>query len=183
MLKHLKEEPSLRVLDIGPTSPNNINFLTGMGHSIYMADIVQEAFESEWALTDQVEEDDLPPDVQAFCDQNLNFHDRRFDVVLLWATIDYLPPSLIPAVIARLHDCMELGGQMLAFFHTRTTSSEAVFYRYHLVDNTSIDMQHNAPYPVLRVYTNREVERLFKNFSGCKFFLARDNVLEVIVTR
>ncbi len=37
LLKHLREDESLRILDIGPTSSTNINFITGIGHSIYMA--------------------------------------------------------------------------------------------------------------------------------------------------
>jgi hypothetical protein len=37
------KEPGLRVLDIGSTSPTNINFLTELGQSVYMADLVEEA--------------------------------------------------------------------------------------------------------------------------------------------
>jgi hypothetical protein len=182
MLKHLKEEPNLRVLDIGPTSPNNINFLTGMGHSVYMADVVQEALEGHWAQPGS-DEQELSLAVNGFCEEHFNFHHRCFDVVLLWTAIDYLPDSLIPAVIARIHESTEPGGQLLAFFHSRTTGADAAYCRYHLVDSSNIDMQENEPHPVLRVCTNREIERLFKDFSGCKFFLARDNVYEVIVTR
>ena len=40
MLKYLKEEESLQVLDIGPTSASNINLLTSLGHSLYMAELV-----------------------------------------------------------------------------------------------------------------------------------------------
>ena len=186
MLQHLKEEPSLRVLDIGPTSPNNINFLTGMGHSVYMADIVQDAIEGNWTLPPDPsdERDDVTRyDVDRFYDQNFNFGDRRFEVVLLWTTIDYLPDAFIPPLVARLKDCMEPGGKLLAFFHTRSHGADTTFCRYHLVDSSEILMQEGEPYPVQRVYTNREIERTFKAFSGCRFFLARDNVYEVIIKR
>ena len=43
LLKYLKSEQGLRILDIGPTSPTNINFLTTLGHGVYMADVVNEA--------------------------------------------------------------------------------------------------------------------------------------------
>ena len=185
MLQHLKEEPSLRVLDIGPTSPNNINFLTNMGHSVYMADIVQDAVEGNWALPSDHREQqgEQRYDVERFYEQNFNFGDRRFEVVLLWTTIDYLPDPFIPALVSRLSDCMEPGGKLLAFFHTRSHGADTTFCRYHLVDSSEILMQEGEPYPVRRVYTNREIERLFKGFSGCRFFLARDNVYEVIITR
>jgi len=41
--KHLLAEPGLRVIDVGYTSPNNINFLTGQGHSVFLADLVHDA--------------------------------------------------------------------------------------------------------------------------------------------
>jgi hypothetical protein len=44
-------------------------------------------------------------------------------------------------------------------------------------------MQETDPFPVQRVYTNRGIERLFHDFSGSRFFLARDNLYEVILTR
>ena len=47
--KHLKSRESLRVLDIGPTSSTNINYVTSLGHSIYMANLVEEAAKPEWS--------------------------------------------------------------------------------------------------------------------------------------
>ncbi len=44
-------------------------------------------------------------------------------------------------------------------------------------------MQESEAYPVLRVYTNRKIEQLFRGWSGFKFLLAKDNLYEVIVTR
>jgi hypothetical protein len=34
-----------------------------------------------------------------------------------------------------------------------------------------------------RVFNNRHIENLFRDFSSIKFFLARDNVREVLVVR
>src|ERR1700743_2946365 len=48
LLKYLKAEQGLRILDIGPTSPTNINFLTTLGHGVYMADVVKEALRGNW---------------------------------------------------------------------------------------------------------------------------------------
>jgi hypothetical protein len=46
-----------------------------------------------------------------------------------------------------------------------------------------IEMQESAPHPVRRVYTNRNIEKLFSTFSNYRFFLAKDNLYEVIITR
>src|SRR5260370_36241541 len=48
LLKYLKSEQGLRILDIGPTSPTNINFLTTLGHGVYLADVVNEAPRGNW---------------------------------------------------------------------------------------------------------------------------------------
>jgi hypothetical protein len=34
-----------------------------------------------------------------------------------------------------------------------------------------------------RVFNNRNIENLFRDFGSIKFFLARDNVREVLVVR
>lgn len=186
MLKHLKTESNLRILDIGPTSPNNINFLTNMGHSVFMADLVHEALENDWTKPAAKSVDPAPEpviDIEKFLEQNLDFSGRMFDVILLWTTVDYIPEEFIQPIIDRFHECMNPGGRVLALFHTRLTGEETSFCRYHLTDKDSIDMQESEPYPVKRVYTNRNIEKLFKAYSNCKFFLAKDSFYEVIVTR
>ena len=50
LMKYLGTQESLRILDIGPTSSTNINYITSLGHSIYMANIVEEASKPEWII-------------------------------------------------------------------------------------------------------------------------------------
>lgn len=183
MLKHLRDEPGLRVLDIGPTSPQNINFLTGMGHSVYMADVVQEAMKPEWVVPAKEKGDAPGFNVEGFFEQNLNFHGREFDVVLLWATLDYIPEGLTKALVEHLQTATLPGGRVLAIFHSKKDGPYTAYCRYHLTDAAEIEMQESDPFPVQRVYTNRSIERLFEGFGANRFFLAKDNLYEVIVTR
>jgi hypothetical protein len=183
LLKHLKEEQSLRVLDIGPTSPSNINFLTSLGHSCYMADVVHEALTEDWATPPQEEGGAPGFDVGRFIEQTLDFGGRRFDVVLLWTTLDYIPEPLVQPLINHLYAAMQTGGRVLAIFHTKTTGPNTAYSRYHLTDGDSIEMQESEPHPVLQVYTNRMIEKLFSHFGNYRFFLAKDNIYEVIITR
>lgn len=182
LLKQLRSEENLRFLDIGPTSSHNINFLTGMGHSVYMADLVHEARTGNWQLPSPEGE---PPNwnIEGFLEQNLNFSSRKFDVVLLWTTLDYMPEPLIGAVIERLYESMNEGGRVLALFHTKMTGSDTAFCRYHLTEGDEIVAQESEALPILQVFTNRNIEKMFHDFSGYKFFLAKDNVYEVIITR
>src|ERR1700712_1371930 len=89
LAKHLKSEESLRILDIGPTSASNINFVTNLGHSIYMANLVDEAAKPEWVVPKSEGDSESVFDVDRFLHQNLDFSGRHFDVVTLWDTLDY----------------------------------------------------------------------------------------------
>lgn len=181
LLKHLSAQESLRVLDIGPTSSTNINYITSLGHSIYMANLVEEAAKPEWIVPGEGSE--APGfDVDGFLKANLNFSGRIFDVVIFWDTADYLPEPLLAPVFARIHEVLQPGGLMLAFFHA-TADADAVFNRYHLTETDVIEMQRAGNYPLLNVYSNRKIENMLSEFSNYRFFLAKDSLREVIITR
>jgi hypothetical protein len=181
LMKYLRAQESLRILDIGPTSSTNINYITSLGHSIYMANVVEEASKPEWLIPGEPGE---PPgyDVERFLETNLNFSGRIFDVVILWDTADYLPEPLVVPVLTRIHQVLQPGGLMLAFFH-QTSSPDTVFCRYHLTDTDVVEMQRAGNYPLLNVYNNRKIENMLSGFSNYRFFLAKDSLREVIITR
>ena len=181
LLKHLKTEESLRILDIGPTSSTNINYITSLGHSIYMANVVEEASKPEWVLPG-VDGGSPTFDVDRFLETNFNFSGRMFDVVILWDTADYLPEPLLGPVFTRIHDVLQPGGLMLAFFHA-TTSPETTFSRYHLTDTDVVEMQRAGEFPLLQISSNRKIENMLSKFSNYRFFLAKDSLREVIITR
>lgn len=186
ILERMRGEESLRILDIGPTSSGNINFITSLGHSIYLANLVEDAAKREWIVP---EEDGAGRfDVERFLATHLDFSGRGFDVVLFWDTADYLPEELLSPVLHRLHAVMAPGGQMLAMFHpapgvSSPSAPKADFHRYHLTDTSAVDVQRAGDFSVLHNYTNRQVEKLFEAFKGYNFFLSKDNMREVVVTR
>ena len=180
--KFMNSRESLRVLDIGPTSPTNISYVTGLGHSIYMTNLVQEAAKPEWVLpAEEGEPEEF--DVDRFITTNLAFAGREFDVVLFWDTADYLPQPLLAPVLNHIQQVMVRDGQLLAFFHTRDVGAETAFCRYHLTDTDMVEMQRAGDYPLLHIYNNRQIERLFSSFSSYRFFLAKDNLRDVTVAR
>jgi hypothetical protein len=105
-----------------------------------------------------------------------------FDVVILWDTADYLPEALVTPILARIHEVLQPGGLMLAFFH-QASAPDTVFCRYHLTDTDVVEMQHAGNYPLLNVYNNRKIENMLSRFSNYRFFLAKDSLREVIITR
>ena len=180
--KRLEAEPGLRIIDVGYTSPANINYLTELGHSVFLADLVPDACNTDWKIG--VDEDDKPVlNVQGFLDQALNFSGRMFDIVLLWTALDYLPEQFVAPVVAHFHASMNSGGQVLAFCHTRTKGEETVFCRFHLTRGNDVEVQLAQPFPIQRAFTNRSIEKLFAGWSGHRQFLSKDSVSEVIMTR
>ncbi len=180
--KRLQSEPGLHILDVGYTSPTNINYLTGLGHSIFLSDLVNDACAGDWQRG--ADEDGNPVwDVDGFLKQSLDFAGRKFDVVLLWTALDYLPEALVAPVVAHLTGAMNPGGQVLALFHVRMQGEETVHCRFHVTAGDDVEVQSARPFPIQRVFTNRSIERLFTGWSGHKQFLAKDGVSEVIMTR
>ena len=180
--KRLAAEPGLRILDVGYTSPANINYLSSLGHSIFLADLVHDACSQSW-ITGSDEDGNPIWDAESFLSQTLNFAGRTFDVVLLWTALDYLPEPFVAPVVAHLYDAMNPGGEVLAFFHTRTNGEENVHCRFHVTESDAVEIQLAEPFPIQRAFTNRSIERLFAAWSGHRQFLAKDSVSEVIITR
>jgi hypothetical protein len=180
--KRLQAEPGLRTIDVGFTSPANINFLTELGHSVFLSDLVHDACAENWqAGTD---EDGKPIwNIDGFLKQSLDFAGRTFDVVLLWTALDYLPEPFLAPVVAHLFSAMNPGGDVLAFFHTRMQGEETVHCRFHVTASDDVEVQLAEPFPIQRVFTNRSIERLFAGWPGHRQFLAKDSVSEVIMTR
>lgn len=180
--KRMESEPGLRIVDVGFTSPANINYLTGLGHSVFLADLVPDAWNTDWKTS--VDEDGNPIwNVQGFIEQALNFSGRTFDIVLLWTALDYLPEAFVVPVVAHLHESMHPGGQVLALCHTRTKGEEAVHCRFHLTAGDDVEVQLAQQFPIQRAFTNRSIEKLFAGWAGHRQFLAKDSVSEVIMTR
>ncbi len=183
MRKRMEKEPGLRIIDVGYTSPQNINLLTTLGHSLYMSDLVRDAWAENWKTTQEGEISQPVWNVQGYLDQTLNFSGRTFDVVLLWTALDYLPEPLVQPVVDRLFSAMNPGGQVLALFHTRMQGEEKVLCRFHVTQGSDIEVQLTEQFPIQRAFTNRSIERLFAGWSGHKVYLAKDSISEVIVTR
>lgn len=180
--KRLQTEPGLRLIDVGYTSPSNINYLTSLGHSVYMADLVHDACSGDWKTGE--DEDGNPIwNVEGFLKQTFSFSGRLFDVVLLWTALDYLPQAFVEPIVTRLHESMNPGGQVLAFFHTKMQGEETTRCRYHVTPGDEVEMQLTQQFPIQRAFTNRSIEKLFAGWGGHRQFLAKDSVSEVLMTR
>lgn len=189
----LKSDNTLCVLDVGATSASNIRFFTERGHKIYSQDLLEAS--TDPSLLTRDEQGQPVIDSKKFLDENLNYPNAHFDLVFCWNLPDYLDESLVKPLVARLWSVMKPGGMLLVFFHTREAGPDAPYYRYHLTPtdvlemhalNSKRDPKKGAAaknFTLQRVFNNRHIENLFHDYASLKFFLARDNVREVLVVR
>ena len=190
----------LCVLDLGSTSPSNIRFFTERSHKIYSEDLLVAS--TDPSLVTKDEQGNVVLDSRQFLSDNLVYPAAHFDVVFCWNLADYLDESLVRPVMGRLWSVLKPGGVLLAFFHTKDAGPDSPCYRFHIVGKDTLEMQrivlkrearrgptgaiHTAiadGFRLQRVFNNRHIETLFRDFASIKFFLARDNVREVLVVR
>lgn len=193
----LKSEETLSVLDLGATSASNIRFFAERGHRICSEDLLEASTDPALVTTDEHGQKVL--DSKKFLEENLVYPNAQFDVVFCWNLTDYLDESLVKPVVARLWSLMKPGGLLLAFFHTREAGPDAPYYRYHVTGTDTLEVtpvvakrdQRKEPvnaagtrsFTLQRVFNNRHIENLFRDFASLKFFLSRDNIREVLVVR
>ena len=180
-IRYISHEEGLKVLDLGATSPANITFMTGLGHKFHQEDVLFAAADKSLIVANG--EGGTTVDVERFLNENLSFRREEFDATLFWDLADYLPEPLVKPVIERVQVAMKPGGIMLALFHTRDAGPNAPFYRYHIASKESLELQPAHPFKLQRVFNNRHIENLFRDFASIKFFLSRDNIREVLVVR
>jgi len=183
----------LCILDLGSTSPTNIRLFTGRGHRIYSEDLLTASTDPELLAKD--EQGAVVLDSRKFLADNLVYPAAHFDVVLCWNLPDYLDESLVKPVVGRLWSVLKPGGMLLAFFHTRDAGPDSPCHRFHIVGADTLEMTkivlrrearrgptgavHTAitdGFQLQRVFNNRHIETLFRDFASIKFFLARDNI-------
>ncbi len=184
----LNSQEGLCVLDLGSTSAHNIRFLTERGHKNYSDDLLAASVDPD--LKGQDEQGNTVIDAKKFVDENLKYENGLFDIVLCWNLPDYMEESLVKPTVDKLWSAMKPGGLLLAFFHTRDAGPDAPCYRYHITGTDTLDMQQvklpggsKSGLRLQRVFNNRHIENLFRDFASIKFFLARDNIREVLVVR
>ena len=168
------------ILDLGGISEANIEYLSGHGGKIHTVDLI-DCYDSGVAAG-SAERYSLEA-AHGFVDQYLNFARTQFDAILAWDSLEFLDSDALHLTIPRLAEILRPGGVLLAFFHTQARGETVPLHRYSIqgVDELALAPRKERAMP--NTFNNRSLERLFQDFDSVKFFLTRDNLREVIVTR
>jgi len=163
----IQDQSGLSLLDLGGINQSNVSFITSLGHRLHSEDFLRPAGAGE------------PESLAA----SLDFPQHSLDGVLLWDVLEFLPPSALKEAIARLHQIVKPGCCLLSFFHAEEKAPEVPCYSYRISDARTLLLAPRGMRPAVQLFNNRSIEKLFQQFHSVKFFLARDHLREVIVTR
>ncbi|HEY1939731.1 MAG TPA: methyltransferase domain-containing protein [Candidatus Angelobacter sp.] len=175
------EEKKKCVLDLGPTSPTNIALLTELDVRVYNEDILHESQDPSYMV--KQEDGSVQIDSTRFFAENLDYPEGQFDAILFWDVADYLPEPLVKPLVERLQAMLKPKGHLLAFFHTKDAGAESLYSRHHIVQKDILELEPVQGFQLQRIFNNRHIENLFKDFASRKFFLGRDNIREVLMVR
>lgn len=175
----LRGNQGLRVLDLGGATQANVSFITDLGHKIYsdafLRAVDAAAFPSGAGPSSA--------EAESFLDQTLSFPEAHFDGVLVWDALEFLPPAMLKATVDRLFKIVKPGAYLLVFLHADDKAASVPVYSYRIASANSLHLSHREMRRPVQRFNNRGVEKLFQRFQSVKFFLARDNLREVVVRR
>ena len=177
--KYIRETSGLTLLDLGPATQANINFITNLGNRIYTADFLQ-VLNDAFGLDDLAEQSN-PGRIDYFLKQALDYPEGHFDGVLIWDVLEYLAPALLTAVVDRLHQIVRPKSYMLAFFHADDKQETVPYYTFRIQNLTTLQLAQYGLHRPTQLFNNRSLEKLFGKFDSVKFFLTKERLREVII--
>jgi 2-polyprenyl-3-methyl-5-hydroxy-6-metoxy-1,4-benzoquinol methylase len=175
---YIRGQSGLRILDLGSANQQNVTFITNLGHRLYSEDflrILHEVFGAE----DTVDQSN-PGRIDYFLNHALDYGEDQFDGVLVWDVLEYLTPTLLTAVVDKLHAIVRPRSYLLSVFHSDDKLDAVPRYSFRIQDLSQLQVTQEGMRHPARLFNNRGLEKLFHRFDSVKFFLTREGLREVI---
>ena len=100
------------------------------GHRLYSESFLQTLQETFHA--DDSADQSNAGRIESFLNHSLNYEPLHFDGVLIWDLLEYLDPTLLAAVVERLHKIVRPKSYMLAFFHSDAKLEAVPHYTFRI---------------------------------------------------
>ncbi|MGI8741833.1 MAG: class I SAM-dependent methyltransferase [Bryobacteraceae bacterium] len=176
-------QADLRILDLAGATQANVSFITNLGHRLYSDDILRTMDDAFGRDSDSLANQSDPQRVEQFLSETLDFPEGQFDGALVWDTLQFLAAPLLQRTIDRLFRILKTQASLLAFFHAEEKANVVPVYSYRISDAKTLSLTPRGQRKPAQFFNSRSLEKLFHEFRSVKFFLARDNLREVIVKR
>jgi hypothetical protein len=179
----LERGEELRILDLSGASQANLNFVLQYGHHLYCEDFLatlESVFGSGDDFFVRQADGDL---VDRFLGQTFANLEAPFDGALVWDRLQFLQPPLLDHTVGHLRRLLEPGSPVHAFFNSGERARWLPVNSYRIESANAIHVIPRDFRPAPPPLNARALEKLFADFASVKFFLSRDHIREVIVTR
>jgi hypothetical protein len=180
---NLERSERLRILDLSGASQANLNFVLQYGHHLYcenfMATLEGVFGSGDDFFARQADEDLL----ERFLSQTFANLEGPFDGALIWDSLQFLQPPLLDHTVGHLCRLLEPGALVHAFFNSDDRAKWLPVNSYRIEAANAIHVIPREFRPAPPTFSARSLERLFGDFASVKFFLSRDHIRELIVTR
>lgn len=178
----IRDRSSLNLIDFAGASQANVSYITSMGHRISSENFML-SLETTFGEDQFFENQANPQIVDGFLQESLSFPRNEYDGALVWDSLQFMTPHLLQIAVDRLHDTLRPDSYLLAFFHANEKAREIPMYHYRIQDQKTLLLTPTGFRERAQFFNNRALEKLFHRFQSVKFFLARDNLREIIVRR
>ncbi|MCW5976946.1 MAG: class I SAM-dependent methyltransferase [Bryobacteraceae bacterium] len=178
----IADNSGLSILDLGEISQPNVTFITTLGHRLYSEDLLR-TLDSHMLDGDLAGGPAQPDRIEGFLHECLGFPASSLDGALVWDTLQYVSRPLLLAIVERLHEVLKPGACLLTLFHASERPQELPLFSYRIASPETLHLVSRGTRQSIQFFNNRGIEKLFERFSSVKFFLTRDNIREVIVSR
>ena len=158
-----------------------------MGHKVCTEDLLEAAHDP--LLLVLGEDGKQTVDAARFLRDSLAYQGQKFDAVLAWDVPDYLPEAAGEAgggAAVRADEARRNPAGVFPYPRCRPRRCRTTAITWSSNDTLQLQptvRNSSSAFRLQRVFNNRHIENLFREFASLKFFLARDNVREVIVVR
>lgn len=186
LVASLQEGRPLHVLDFGGPIQDNIDFITdivsGAGHRLYVNHLLR-SYEYFFSAKEQEEGVFQAGRIEEFVASVMDFPDQSADAILIWDRLQFLPPQIAEALVARLHRILAPDAFLLALFRTDSSGADRAPYVCRILDGQTLQMREQPPARRMQTFNPRTIQKLFQSYREVKFFVSRESLQEVLIRR
>ena len=164
------------VLALGPLCGESVVYLAGRGARVQVDDV---ALPEPRPVRKPGEPVPTPPPAVV-----LDLPTGKFDLVLVWEVLDFVPPDRLQEFGAEIVRVLRVGGQLFLFSHQKPAADRAVIPRYRLLaDDLVVREEPKGELLARYVHPNRDLERALTGLAVQGIQLQRNQMREIIASK
>lgn len=182
LVASMASKSNLYVLDLGGPVQDNIDFITGAGHKLYVDDLLYD-YDYLFSPKEQAERAFRSGRIEEFIESAFVFEDHVADAILIWDRLQYLPPPIAEAVVERIRRILAPDGLLLSLFRTDSSGLDRSPYSSKIVDGQTLLLREQHRQRPMETFNPRTIHKLFQNYGEVRFFVSRESLQEVLIRR